>query len=84
MYNGKLQPLIPTLMHIKRLPIHLRIGSTLFMYHCSTRAAQGIKGHHRPVIALTFLVLTTQSPSKKQRARNIFYLRLIVSQSLAR
>ncbi len=32
----------------------ISIHPTLCLYQCSARAAQDIKGHHRPVIAFTF------------------------------
>ena len=50
-------------------------GFALCFNHCSARAAQDIKGHHRPVIASNFhsLVLYANSPFKKftfSRARS--------------
>ena len=49
---------------------HTRHGFALWFNHCSARAAQDIKGHHRPVIASNFLQLSTESPSKKLNPYN--------------
>jgi hypothetical protein len=50
-----------------RTRLSTKLCNTRYANHCSARAAEDIEGHHRPVIALSFLGLITHSPSKKRR-----------------
>eukprot|EP00831_Metopus_contortus_P079743 TRINITY_DN7_c0_g1_i34.p1 TRINITY_DN7_c0_g1~~TRINITY_DN7_c0_g1_i34.p1 ORF type:complete len:236 (+),score=-19.23 TRINITY_DN7_c0_g1_i34:611-1318(+) len=63
--DPQLQRSIPSTMHTGDYPMPFSLG-TYCMHQCSTRAAQDIQGHHRPVIALNFLEVLPHSPSKKQ------------------
>ncbi len=58
---------------------------TRCMHQCSARAAQDIKGHHRPVIAPNFRQLVTDSPSKKRNPGNAMHsLRYLAGGGLVR
>jgi hypothetical protein len=69
----------------KRFPKPHRVRTfniTRWLYHCNTRAAQNIEGHHRPVVASIFHSLDMKCPSKKyyknsSRLKKYFFFYLI-------